>query len=96
MTQKKEKTPDFDIDDTGADKLWTIWNLGGACAATANDVSGLTFNMNLSDSSTAGTFPPTHDEKMLLLLTDIWHNQATIIKWLSKIAENTKKANGSK
>jgi len=24
------------------------------------------------------------------LLTDIWHNQATIIKWLSKIAENTK------
>jgi len=24
------------------------------------------------------------------ILTDIWHNQATIIKWLSKIAENTK------
>jgi len=24
------------------------------------------------------------------ILIDIWHNQATIIKWLSKIAENTK------
>jgi len=34
--------------------------------------------------------PPEEDIKQLL--TDIWHNQATIIKWLSKIAENTKKA----
>ena len=25
------------------------------------------------------------------LLTDIWHNQATIIKWLSKIEENQKR-----
>jgi len=30
------------------------------------------------------------DPKLFALLTDIWHNQATIIKWLSKIAENTK------
>jgi len=31
------------------------------------------------------------EDRMIVLLTDIWHNQATIIKWLSKIAENTKK-----
>jgi len=31
------------------------------------------------------------EDEMNQLLTDIWHNQATIIKWLSKIAENTKK-----
>ncbi len=47
--------------------------------------------MNLATSATDGTLPPTNDEKIIDLLTDIWHNQATIIKWLSKIAENTKK-----
>jgi len=30
-------------------------------------------------------------EEIKQLLTDIWHNQATIIKWLTKIAENTKR-----
>jgi len=33
---------------------------------------------------------PNTDAAVIQLLTDIWHNQATIIKWLSKIAENTK------
>jgi len=32
----------------------------------------------------------TPEDRMIELLTDIWHNQATIIKWLTKIAENTK------
>jgi len=31
--------------------------------------------------------------KMEQLLIDIWHNQATEIKWLSKIHEELKKAN---
>ena len=31
------------------------------------------------------------DPKLIQLLTDIWHNQATIIKWLDKIEHNTKK-----
>jgi len=50
----------------------------------------MTFNLDVTGAATAGTIPPTNDEKMVQLLTDIWHNQATMIKWLSKIAENTK------
>jgi len=50
----------------------------------------MTFNIDATGAATAGTLPPSHDEKIEQLLTDIWHNQATIIKWLSKIAENTK------
>ena len=35
--------------------------------------------------------PEDHAIAIEQILTDIWHNQATIIKWLTKIAENTKK-----
>ena len=58
-----------------------------------SDICSLTFNVDYSGGATAGnyTFPLTaHQEKLEQLLTDIWHNQATIIKWLTKIAENTK------
>ncbi len=33
------------------------------------------------------------DDKIVQVLIDIWHNQATEIKWLSKIHEELKKAN---
>jgi len=86
LTQKKEKTPDIKPDDP----LWKTFNIN-TCAATSTGVfEGMSFNLDVTGSGTAGTLPPSHDEKMIDLLTDIWHNQATIIKWLSKIAENTK------
>ncbi len=42
-------------------------------------------------TDTALPTPEDHAKNIEQLLTDIWHNQATIIKWLTKIAENTKK-----
>ena len=50
--------------------------------------------MNLIKIPSIGTAiePEDHAQNIEQLLTDIWHNQATIIKWLSKIAENTKQA----
>jgi len=49
--------------------------------------------MNLIKIPLDATVPNPEDHAVNIeqLLTDIWHNQATIIKWLSKIAENTKK-----
>ena len=87
-THKKEKIPDSGNDDT----LWETFNINNDVSANAlSEIGGLTFNLNLADSGTAGTIPPSQDDRIEALLTDIWHNQATIIKWLSKIAENTKR-----
>ncbi len=88
---KKEKIP-----DTNGDDLWKTFPtcaFAGFAGTTCGDITcigGLTFNVDYSGSATAGTLPETTDDKILAVLTDIWHNQATIIKWLSKIAENTK------
>ena len=43
------------------------------------------------DVTASAPNPEDHAVAIEQLLTDIWHNQATIIKWLTKIAENTKK-----
>jgi len=83
-TPKKEKIPD------SGDNLWKEFSLNTCASTSTADFGGLTFNMDL----TGATIPPTNDEKILAVLTDIWHNQATIIKWLSKIAENTKPDKG--
>jgi len=81
---KKEKIPDI------RDEWVNLWN---PCATniSTSGVSGLTFNMDLSGAATAGTLPPSHEEKIEQLLTDIWHNQATMIKWLEKIYKASKK-----
>jgi len=85
-THKKEKIP-----DSGSDcNLWKTFNINSCISTSSLDLAGMTFNLDVTGAATAGTIPPTNDEKMVQLLTDIWHNQATIIKWLSKIAENTK------
>jgi len=86
LTQKKEKTPDIKADDP----LWKTFSLNTCAATSSVDFEGLTFNMDLSGGVTSETYQPDKDDKIIQLLTDIWHNQATIIKWLSKIAENTK------
>jgi len=86
LTQKKGKTPDSEDDCN----LWKSFNINTCAATTSVGLEGLTFNLDVTGAGTAGTLPPSHDEKIEQLLTDIWHNQATIIKWLSKIAENTK------
>ena len=85
-THKKEKIPDSKADDT----LWETFNLNSCVSTSTVGLEGLTFNLDVTGAGTAGTLPPSHDEQIIALLTDIWHNQATIIKWLSKIAENTK------
>jgi len=85
LTQKKDKIPDTGSNDCN---LWKTFNFN-ACAATSTaGVDGLTFNIDTN--GLAGTYMPDKDDRIIQLLTDIWHNQATIIKWLSKIAENTK------
>ena len=85
---KKEKIP-----DTGCN-LWKEFSLNAGATCSSIDLAGLTFNVDYSGSATEGTLPDTHEEKILAMLTDIWHNQATMIKWLSKIAENTKPDKG--
>ena len=77
------------IPDSGND-IWKTVYLGSCDTGSTIDIAGASFNLNLADSATAGTIPPSENQQIIDLLTDIWHNQATIIKWLSKIAENTK------
>jgi len=82
-TNKKDKVKDpYDF---------TEFNLGDTTDGDITCISGLTFNMDLSGgASTYGPSLSQHEERVEQYLKDIWHNQATIIKWLSKIAENTK------
>jgi len=86
-TPKKEKIPDTE------DDLWKTFNLDGFTGPTLTE-GGLTFNVDYSGSATAGTFGPPltqHEQRIEQLLTDIWHNQATMIKWLEKIYTASKK-----
>jgi len=79
-TRKSEKIPDSSND--------TDW------VAFGNDLtsSSGTFTLGTMNFDLAQTvnYPPSENEQIIRLLTDIWHNQATMIKWLSKIAENGK------
>lgn len=76
MTNITKKKKDEDIFDISATDTTSInFDLTD---------SGVVWNADLG--STTGTYETTDTQ----LLRDIWHNQATIIKWLSKIAENTK------
>jgi len=86
LTQKKEKTLGIKDDDP----LWKTFNINTCAATSTVDMTGMTFNLDVTDGGTAGVYMPDKDDRIIQLLTDIWHNQATIIKWLSKIAENTK------
>ncbi len=37
--------------------------------------------------------PRDYQGEIIQLLTDIWHNQAIMIKWMSKLHEETRKKN---
>ena len=89
MTSSKPKKEGIPDSNNEPDDLWKEFN--GTCGGVTVPLSRMTFNLDVTGACTAGTLPETTDDKILALLTDIWHNQATIIKWLSKIAENTKK-----
>jgi len=94
---KKEEIPDIKADDL----LWKTFNINACPTTVTADIGGLTSNMDISGAS---VYAPDKDDKIIQLLDkivtvqgklfelqiDIWHNQATMIKWLSKIAENTK------
>jgi len=86
-THKKEKIPDSGSNDCN---LWKTFNFNSCAATSTVGLEGMTFNLDVTGATTAGTAGETEHQQMINLLTDIWHNQATIIKWLSKIAENTK------
>jgi len=86
-TRKSVKIPDSN--KTGwitnpTDKDWLNW--GNTCLSGTVDVTGLTF-----DLAQTVNYPPSENQQIIQLLTDIWHNQATMIKWLSKIAEKPSK-----
>jgi len=83
-TRKSEKIPDSDPTNSN----WVNWatNLSTAGCSGTFTSGGLQF-----DLAQTVNYPPTENEQIIQLLTDIWHNQATMIKWLSKIAEKGKK-----
>jgi len=88
LTRKKEKTPDID-----PNRIDGTFNIFGACdTGTAGPIFPYLPVID-SGATTVNWGPPLteYEKRMEQLLTDIWHNQASMIKWLEKINTSLKK-----
>ena len=79
-TPKKEKIPDSSC---GNNDLWKTFV--GTCGGVTVPFGGMQFSMDITGATTAGYTRTTEE-----ILTDIWHNQATMIKWHTQEVEALK------